>query len=62
MEDFLVNDEVVLKVINGLFRLQKVIIDPKRVKSTLLKVRDWLHSFEGDDAEGGASYLVNKMV
>lgn len=62
MEDFLVNDEVVLKVINGLFRLQKIIIDPQRVKRTLLKVRDWLHSFEGDDAEGGAQYLVNKMV
>ena len=62
MEDFHVNDEVVFKVINGLFRLQKIIIDPQRVKRTLLKVRDWLHTFEGDDAEGGAAYLVNKMV
>ena len=62
MEDFHVNDEVVFKVINGLFRLQKIMIDPQRVKRTLLKVRDWLHSFEGDDAEGGAAFLVNKTV
>ena len=25
-------------------------------------MRSWLHSFEGDDAEGGAQYLMNKMI
>ena len=57
MSDFHVDNEVLLKTVNGLYTLQKVILDTVAIKKTILKIRDWMLTFDGDNEEGAVSYL-----
>ena len=58
MDDFAITTDVVLRVITGLFKLQKVLLDPKGVLKCFTKIRDWMkNTFEGDDEEGAYLYL-----
>ena len=62
MDDFLITNEVVFRVVGGLFRLQKVLLDPKRIKKCVSKLQKWMQSFTGDDEEGVFQYLQKAMI
>lgn len=57
IDDLGVDTPTVLKVVNSLYQLQKVIIDPVNVKKTIFKLRDWFNTFEGDEEDGANAYL-----
>jgi vacuolar-type H+-ATPase subunit E/Vma4 len=52
---------VLIKTVNGCYRLQKVLKDEENVKKTLDKIKNWLNGFEGDNDEGAFSYLQEKL-
>ena len=60
--DFTINSEIVLKVTKGIFNLQKLLIDPTRVKKTFDKLKQWFESFEGNDEEGAKTFVLNQVV
>ena len=62
LENFAVNNDVVIKVIGGLFKLQKMILDPKKVRKLFIKLRDWFNAFKGDEAEGVSQFIINSMI
>lgn len=62
MTDFEVDTPTVLKTVGSLFKLQKVLIDPKTVKKTFFKLRDWFNTFEGDEEDGAMGYVNKKLV
>ena len=62
MENFTITSEVVMKNIKGLFTLQKVLLNPKKVKDTIFKLKAWFDSFTGNEEEAAVSYLVGKLV
>lgn len=62
MNDFSVNNTSVMKVINGLFKLQKVVLNPKKIRTMLCKMRDWFNAFEGDEEEAAGQFLIKKLV
>lgn len=62
MKDFHINSEVVMRAINSLFKLQKVLLDPIRVKTTIFKLKKWYDAFTGNEEEAAGAYLVKKLV
>ena len=62
IQDFHVNNEVVMKSILGLFKMQKVILDPHRVKACFTKLRGWFQRFEGNDEEAASAFILKQLV
>lgn len=62
IEDFEVNHGIVMKVVKGFYKIHKLLLDPKRVKKTFVKLQSWFDSFEGNDEEGAIAYVNNEIV
>lgn len=50
-----------MKAIKGLFKLQKVLVTPRKVKETLYRLKAWFDAFEGNEEEAASGYLLNKL-
>ena len=61
MKDFHISNETVMKTIRGLFKLQKVLVSPKKVKETLYRLKAWFDNFTGNEEEAASGYLLAKM-
>ena len=62
MRDFHINSESVMKCINALSKLQKVLLAPNKVKETIFKLKKWYDSFEGNEEEAAGAFLMGKLV
>ena len=62
IDSFEVTNDVVVKVIGGLYKLQKMILNPKKVQTMFIKMRDWFNDFTGDEDEAAGQFLIGKLV
>lgn len=60
-DDYEVKHDLIIRASDGLYRLQKLILDANLVRRTIQRYRDWVQSFVGNNEEGASTFIMETI-
>jgi len=61
MDDYFISHDLMIKVAEGLFKIQKIILNVAQVKRTIMRFKAWMLTFSGNNIEGVLKFMTDTL-